>query len=374
MWRLDLRARGAGQGLRGVFAKSTGEGSVEISRVTIVFGFSLLLAATTVVFPGAQPQLAALGSRLFLVFGQGNVISVVQSTNGGETFGQPSQLPVPGKISLGMHRGPRIAITNSAVLVAAVAGAQGGGADGDVLLFRSTDSGRNWTSPIAINDVPGSAREGLHAMAASPSGMVVVAWLDLREKGTRIYAAVSRDHGATWAPDTLVYASPSGAVCECCHPSAAIGADGRVAIMFRNNLAGQRDLYVAESKDGLTFPSARKLGTSSWTLNACPMDGGAVALNAEGVVSAWRREGDVFLATERVPERRLGAGRDPVVAQFQNHHDVAWSAPDGVMLERGGGAPMMLGPGRFPSIVSLHDRTVVAWEHDGQVTVRAVRR
>jgi hypothetical protein len=343
-------------------------------KVTVAMGFSLLLAAATVVFPGTQPQLAAIGNRLFLVFGQDNVISVAQSTTGGLTFGQPSQLPVPGKISLGMHRGPRIAATNSAVLVAAVAGDKGGGADGDVLLFRSTDNGRTWTTPVAINDVPGSAREGLQAMAASPSGLVVVAWLDLREKGTRIYAAVSRDHGATWTPDTLVHASPSGAVCECCHPSVAIGAEGRVAIMFRNNLAGQRDMYVAESKDGLAFPSARKLGTGSWTLNACPMDGGALAFNVEGVVSTWRREGDVFLATDRVPERRLGAGRDPVVAQFQNHQDAAWSASDGVVLERDGGVPLTIGGGRFPSLVSLRNSTVVAWEHEGQVMVRAVPR
>ena len=92
------------------------------------------------------------------------------------------------------------------------------------------------------------------------------------------------------------------------------------------------------------------------------------------MVSTWRREGDVFLGTERVQERRLGAGRDPVVAQFQNHQDVAWSAPDGVMLERGGGMPMTLGPGRFPSIVALGDRTVVAWEHDGRVAVSVVPR
>ena len=240
--------------------------------------------------------------------------------------------------------------------------------------FAPRTGGRTWTAPVTVNDVPGSAREGLHALAANPSGVVVVAWLDLREKGTRIYAAVSRDHGATWTPDTLVYASPSGAVCECCHPSAAVSTDGRVAIMFRNSLAGQRDMYLAESKDGVTFSPARKLGTSSWTLNACPMDGGAVAFNDEGVVSTWRREGDVFLATDRVPERRLGAGRDPVVAQFQNHQDVAWSAPDGVVLERGGGVLTKLGPGRFPALVSMRDHTVVAWEHDGQVTVRAVPR
>ena len=338
-----------------------------------MFGFSLLLAAATVAFAGSQPQLAAAGNRLYLVFGQGNVISVAESINGGETFGTPSALPVPGKMSLGMHRGPRVAATSNAVLVAAVAGAQLGGADGDVLLFRSTDRGRTWTTPVTVNDIPGSAREGLHALAATPSGFVVVAWLDLREKGTRIYAAVSRDHGATWTPDTLIYASPSGPVCECCHPSVAIGADGRVAIMFRNNLAGQRDMYLAESKDGVTFSPASKLGTNSWTLNACPMDGGAVAFNAEGVVSIWRREGDVFLTTARVPERRLGAGRDPVVAQFENHQDVAWSAPDGVVLERGG-ALIKVGPGRFPSIVSTRDHTVVAWEHDGQVMVRTVRR
>ena len=184
----------------------------------------------------------------------------------------------------------------------------------------------------------------------------------------------SRDHGATWAPDSLVYASPSGTVCECCHPSVAIGAAGRVAIMFRNSLSGNRDMYLAESKDGVTFTSARKLGTVSWALNACPMDGGAVAFSADGVVSTWRREGDVFLTTDRMPERRLGAGRDPVVAHFQTRRDLAWSASDGVVLVRTGDAPLSLGRGRFPSLVALRDKTVIAWEHEGQVMVRAIPR
>ena len=335
---------------------------------------TVFAAFAAVVFSGLQPQLAAIGQRVYLVFGQGDLVSVAGSSDGGETFDKPTALPRAGRLALGMRRGPRIAVTSDAVLVAAVAGATGGGADGDVLLYRSTDRGATWQAPVAINDIPGSAREGLHAIVASPTGLVVVAWLDLREKGTRIYSAVSRDHGATWAPDSLVYASPSGTVCECCHPSVAIGVAGRVVIMFRNSLAGNRDMYVAESNDGVTFMPASKLGTGSWALDACPMDGGALSFSAGGVVSTWRREGDVFLTTDRMPERRLGAGRDPVVAHFQSRRDVAWSASDGVMLVRNEAAPLSLGRGRFPSLVALRDRTVIAWEQDGRVTVRAIPR
>ena len=331
-------------------------------------------AFAAVVFSALQPQLAAVGERVYLVFGQGDLVSVAGSSDGGETFDKPTALPRAGRLALGMRRGPRIAVTSDAVLVAAVAGARGGGADGDVLIYRSTDRGATWTAPVTINDVPGSAREGLHALVASPTGLVVVAWLDLRDKGTRIYAAVSRDHGATWAPDALVYTSPSGTVCECCHPSVAIGTDGQVAIMFRNSLAGHRDMYVAVSSDGVMFTPARKLGTGSWALDACPMDGGALSFSADGVVSTWRREGDVFLTTDHTPERRLGAGRDPVVAHFQSRQDVAWSASDGVVLVRNDDAPLSLGRGRFPSLVALRNKTVIAWEHDGQVLVRAIPR
>lgn len=73
--------------------------------------------------------------------------------------------------------------------------------------------------------------------------------------------------------------------------------------------SGNRDMYLAESRDGVAFTSARKLGTSSWALDACPMDGGAISFSPDGVVSAWRRQGEVFLATDRIPEQRLGAGR-----------------------------------------------------------------
>jgi hypothetical protein len=337
-----------------------------------MIGSALVLAAA-VVFAGVQPQLAQIGPDVFVVFGRPDSIQIARSTDAAETFGSPVALPVSGKMALGRRRGPRVAATPRAVLVSAVIGSRGGGADGDVLLYRSTDHGKTWRAPIPINDVPGAAREGMHAMAANAAGVVVVAWLDLREPGTRIYAAISRDHGATWGRDQLVYASPGGSVCECCHPSVAIHERGSVAVMFRNNIDGHRDMFIAESSAGGTFSPASKLGTGSWALAACPMDGGGLTL-VGGQTAVWRREGEVFLTHGSGPEQRLGVGRDPVIAAYGHHRDIVWNDGASVMLLRGTGEPASIGPGTYPAAVALSDRTAVAVESQGTVSVRAVAR
>jgi hypothetical protein len=274
-------------------------------------------------FDGRQPQIAAADERVALTFGRDDRVYVATSSDRGATFGEPVALPGTGRLSLGMRRGPRIAMTSRALVVAAVVGERGGGADGDVLIWRSTD-GVRWREPEVLNDVPGSAREGMHALASNTRGLMVAAWLDLRQKGTRIYAAASADHGSTWQPDVLVYESSSGTVCECCHPSVAIAADGAIAVMFRNSLDGNRDMYVAVSRDaGRTFATARKQGTGSWALNACPMDGGDVEWIDDRIASVWRRAGDVFSVLGDGPERLLGAGADPIMSVHQRAFDLA---------------------------------------------------
>jgi hypothetical protein len=333
-----------------------------------------LFAAAVLGWAGVQPQLAASAGHTYLAFGQGSTITVVHSPDEGMTFGAPSAITVSGKMALGMRRGPRVAASRAAVVVTAVVGERGGGADGDVVLYRSVDQGRSWGPATIINDVPGSAREGLHGMSANAEGLVVITWLDLRQKGTRIYAAVSRDHGASWEPDVLVYASPAGSVCECCHPSVDVDADGDVAVMFRNSVEGNRDMYVARARDGRTFEPAVKLGTGTWPLQGCPMDGGAVELSPSGVVATWRREDGVFLTTGTGAEQRLGTGRDSVVGLHGTSTDVGWSGTDGVALWRREGPPATLGAGRFPSLISFERHTLVAWEDQGSVRVRSVPR
>ena len=217
---------------------------------------------------------------MYLTCAATNTIYFTHSTDSGRSFAALTTVASVPSLALGMHRGPRIAVSGGALVVTAIAGTAGKRQDGDLLAWRSDDGGRTWTGPVVINDVPAAAREGLHAMAAR-GPTIVTAWLDLRDKGTRLYSATSTDGGRTWAPDALVYESPSGTICQCCHPSLAIAADGTVLAMFRNVVDGHRDFYLARATNG-RFATAEKIGAGTWVFGSCPMDGGGLATNARG--------------------------------------------------------------------------------------------
>jgi hypothetical protein len=343
--------------------------------------FALLLAAQiapqSADLPNRQPQLAYDGTRLGLAYGAGNSVFFAASTDSGKTWTKPVLVSTPGKLSLGMRRGPRIAMTPGAIVISAVAGEKGGGADGDLLTWRSVDGGKSWSTGKVINDLASAAREGLHAMVAGGNGLVFAVWLDLRQKGTRLYGSTSHDGGATWSPNVLVYESPSGTVCQCCHPSAAIDAQGRIFVMFRNVLDGNRDMYLVRSDDGgKTFGPAAKFGSGTWKLDGCPMDGGAVAVDAGGnPISVWRREGDVFLSTGANPEQRLGVGRQPILTATPRGPVLAWTEGKALKVRAPGqaDAPVLDSDAAYPSMVALKGgRVVLAWEQGGVIVVKAL--
>lgn len=326
---------------------------------TLALAVSILPEGTV---PYRQPQLAVDGQTLGVTFGSGNAIHFTSSQDGGATFSPAVKVAEDGKLSLGRHRGPRIAMNGRNVVISAVVGEKGGGADGDVRAWRSTDGGKTWSASVRVNDVAGAAREGLHAMAAG-GGVIYAAWLDLREKGTRLYGSVSKDGGATWSKNTLVYESPEGHICECCHPSVKVNAKGEIAVMWRNWLSGSRDMYVARSKDGLTFAEAKKQGTGTWPLNACPMDGGDIAFGPGGRIwSAWRRDGSVFVAAPNGTEKLIGKGKDPSFALGSNGPVVAWTESGVRVLSSGAAEPQVLDPsGAFVHLAG-ESQVFAAWE------------
>ena len=207
-------------------------------------------------------------------------------------------------------------------------------------------------------------------MSAGPKDSVCCVWLDLRNSKTEVMASVSTDGGQTWGKNSLVYKSPDGSVCECCHPSVAVDPQGRIFVQWRNSLAGARDMYVASSADGgKTFGKAAKLGSGSWPLKACPMDGGAIAVAAPGkVATAWRRDKAIFLllAGQR-EERRLGPGEQPWIAATPEGPFVVW-------VKKRGDAALLLSPGSSsPVELAAHaNDPVIASAPNGQGPIVAV--
>ena len=175
----------------------------------------------------------------------------------------------------------------------------------------------------------------------------------------------------------LVYRSPDGSVCECCHPSVTWGADGTLYVLWRNSLAGARDMYVASSADeGKSFGKAAKLGGGTWPLKACPMDGGAIAVGAGGkVATVWRRESTVYLTDgDQNAERSLGPGEQPVVTATAAGPYVAWLKKRGelaYLLAPGSSSPTVLARHAADPVIAVaadgRGPVVAAWEsRDGQ--------
>jgi hypothetical protein len=74
----------------------------------------------------------------------------------------------------------------------------------DVMFVCSTDGGVNWSSPIKINDDPGtSAYQWFGTMSVAPTGRIDVIWLDTRDNTgsdiSALYYSNSNDGGETWS-------------------------------------------------------------------------------------------------------------------------------------------------------------------------------
>lgn len=278
-----------------------------------------------------QPQLAvAEDGTTYIAFGSEEAVYVCKSADGGRTYGEPVKVGEIAGLALGRRRGPRVAVGSGVVVVSAI-----GHEEGDLLAWRSLDGGATWSGPVPVNDSPGHASEGLHAMAIGPAGQVYCAWLDHRNGAKQLFGTGSSDGGQTWDESRQIYASPSGNICECCHPSVAYDERGHLYVMWRNSLGGYRDMYLSISRDGgTTFSAAEKLGRGGWKLEACPMDGGSLAVSPAGkVTTVWRREDRVYRTDSRRPtEQLIGRGMQPWAAATADGAYVVWLSQRGGTL------------------------------------------
>jgi hypothetical protein len=188
-------------------------------------------------------------------------------------------------------------------------------------------------------------------------------------------ATISRDDGATWSPNFAVYESPESNICECCHPSAVIAADGTIHVMFRNWLGGSRDMWVATSRDGGKSFAARKVGEGTWVLNACPMDGGGLGVKANGdVVTSWRREGKIYWTDGSTFQSPDWTGKDSALAlDTKGKPVIVWTEGMRVMVYDGAAVRELAAHGGFASVAASGEGVLAAWESGAGISVQRLR-
>ena len=170
---------------------------------------------------GSQPLFLPDGSLAVIYWNfagpAGDQIEVVESPDGGATFGPASVVapvsPYLDPIARSMGFLPSAAADRQAgVLYVVYQGlANPFVAPVPRILFtRSIDHGQSWSAPVAVNDTPGAAAVFNPAIAASADGQhVTVIFYDKRNdagNGTWVdlYLAESFDGGRTWQPNLRV--------------------------------------------------------------------------------------------------------------------------------------------------------------------------
>ena len=217
----------------------------------------------------------------------------------------------------------------------------------DVQIAASSDGGSHWTTAGPPHD-DGTPTEHGFVSIIGDGATGRAAWLDGRHTG----GGQGHDHGAggsmTLRAATLgadgrvagVDAELDARTCDCCQTDAAITADGPV-VVYRDRSDGEiRDIALVRLERG-QWSAPVPVHADGWKIDACPVNGPAVAARGRRVVVAW------FTAPDR-PRIR---------AAFSDDAGRTFSAP----VEVASGDVL----GRVDVVLLDDGRAVVSWLREG---------
>ncbi|HEV3339951.1 MAG TPA: sialidase family protein [Pirellulales bacterium] len=154
--------------------------------------------------------------------------------------------------------------------------------------FFYTRLDRGATSFAPLVNVNRKPSEGF-SLAADEKGNVAACWL-----ADKLYANVSHDNGASFGP--IVEIDASFNPCNCCTTSSTYAADGRLAILYREETNDERDMFLALWNQDGGEVTRTKISKTPWKIDACPMTYYAVATTADGFAAAWPTRGRIYFA------------------------------------------------------------------------------
>jgi hypothetical protein len=128
------------------------------------------------------------------------------------------------------------------------------------------------------------------SLAADGRGAVTATFLS-----GKLFTMDSRDNGETFTASAEL--NPAWNPCDCCTTSAAYGADGKLALLYREETNNERDLYVVlwdKTRGGQ--PSRTRISSTLWKIEGCPMTYFTIAPASNGYVAAWPTKGQVYFS------------------------------------------------------------------------------
>ena len=183
----------------------------------------------------------------------------------------------------------------------------------DVVLSRSGDGGKTWSTPLTVNDDATPTEHGFVSLWPQSRDSLGIAWLDGRNTGGEGNGG-HEEHGAGGAMTLRVARLDAGLnksteseldprTCDCCQTDTAMTARGPL-IVYRDRDGDEiRDIVTARFDNGAwTLP--RKVHDDRWKMPACPVNGPAVAANGVQAWVAW------YTAADEMPKVRIARSQD----------------------------------------------------------------
>jgi hypothetical protein len=380
-------------------------------------------ADTTLAIPGhvnSTPWIASNGTTVAVAWGataagKGDVY-LATSSDGGRTFGRPVRVnAVAGEARISGEIAPRVALSprrGAAPVITVTWNARDAGTQ--IKTARSLDGGRTFAAPVALQSGVAGER-GWPASAMDASGKLHTIWLDHRAMAAPKPAGVAAGHkgehdGVAMAQRSSLYYAADGVpereilkgVCYCCKTAMAIGPKGEIYAAWRHVFAGNmRDMGFTMSRDGgKTFTPLARVNEDGWSIQGCPDDGPAMAVDAKGTIHlvwptvrnemgllhyATSKDGAAFTAPVAVPTLGSPKPSHPQIAiDGAGAVYVAWDEVRGGVRRAalkplaGNAAAQELGDvTSYPVMVAADTGLVVAWTAGppdrSVVTVRRIR-
>ena len=173
----------------------------------------------------------------------------------------------------------------------------------EVRVAQSSDAGQTWSEPLVPHRDGTATEHGFVSLFPFRDSLGAI-WLDGRN-----FARAAKGESADMML-LMTAIAPAGAtgaerilderVCDCCQTSLALAASGPI-VVYRDRLAGEiRDISVVRWAD-TAWTRATVVHADNWKIDACPVNGPAIAANGDRVAVAWftgaRDSARVYLAT-----------------------------------------------------------------------------